>query len=58
LRALREAAGLTAKAVSALERARYAPVVVTARETLGEEAFAKAWAEGRGTYAALSTACP
>ncbi|MDF2701639.1 MAG: hypothetical protein K0S10_583 [Rubrobacteraceae bacterium] len=33
---------------SDIERARYEPLVATARETLGEEAFAKAWAEGRG----------
>jgi len=29
------------------ERARYEPLVAKARDALGEEAFAKAWAEGR-----------
>ena len=29
------------------ERARYEPLVAEAREALGEEAFAKAWADGR-----------
>ncbi len=29
------------------ERARYEPLVVKTRETLAQEAFAKAWAEGR-----------
>jgi predicted ATPase/transcriptional regulator with XRE-family HTH domain len=30
-----------------IERARYEPLVATAREALGEEAFANVWAEGR-----------
>ena len=29
------------------ERARYEPLVAKARDALGEEAFAKAWDEGR-----------
>lgn len=43
--ALRERIGAPPRDI---ERARYEPLVATARETLGEEAFAKAWAEGRG----------
>ena len=31
-----------------IERARYEPLVATAREALGEEAFANVWTEGRG----------
>jgi hypothetical protein len=42
--ALREAIGAPPKGV---ERARYEPLVAAAREALGEEAFANAWAEGR-----------
>jgi hypothetical protein len=30
-----------------IERARYEPLVATAHEALGEEAFADVWAEGR-----------
>ena len=42
--ALREALGAPPKDA---ERARYEPLVATAREALGEEAFAHLWAEGR-----------
>jgi hypothetical protein len=45
LRGLREAIGAPPKDA---ERARYEPLVATAREALGEEAFAHTWAEGRG----------
>ena len=30
-----------------IERARYEPLIATAREALGEKAFESAWAEGR-----------
>ncbi len=42
--ALREQIGAPPEDV---ERAMYGPLVATAREALGEEAFANAWAEGR-----------
>ena len=52
LRRLRETAGLTqgelaSRAGVTVERATYEPLVTAAREALGDEAFADAWAEGR-----------